>query len=92
MNNGTTQQAIDLAKSRFAKNFPFDLSDETWRDLFIDHFPGDVLEAIKRTSKTRDPRPEKVYLSLLYWITRVESDRDEVAKPEWPPADVTPRN
>jgi hypothetical protein len=88
----TTEKAIQLAKARFAQRHPFDLADETWRDLFIEHFPGDVLEAVKRTSKTRDPRPEAVYTSLLYWITRLESDRNEVARPEWPPSDVTPRN
>jgi hypothetical protein len=89
MKQGTrTQQAIQLAKARFAQVHPFDLADESWQQLFIEHFPGDVLEAVKRTSKTRDPRPEAVYSSLLFWITSFESARNGSDPPMWPPTDT----
>lgn len=88
MTKGTTEQAIQLAKARFAQLHAFDLDDGTWRDLFIEHFPGDVLEAVKRTSKTRDSQPEAVYASLLYWITRIESERHGSEPAMWPPTDT----
>ena len=45
------ETAIQLAKQRFAALHPFDLADETWEQLFSDHRPGFVLEAIRQTSK-----------------------------------------
>jgi hypothetical protein len=89
MKNSTTAAAIDLAKSRWAQHHNFDLHDETWTQLFREHFPGDILEAVRRSGKTRDPKPETVFQNLTYWIERFESERTGDAEPMWPPTDTT---
>ena len=89
MIHGTTEAAIQLAKQRFAALHPFDLADETWEQLFSDHRPGFVLEAIRQTSKKRD-RPEIVYQWLLNCIAALE--RERTARTTWPPPDVIPKN
>lgn len=88
MKGSTTQQAIELAKQRWAQHHNFDLHDETWMQLFTAHFPGDVLEAIHRTARTRDPRPERVFATLEYWVQRFEAERTGDAVPMWPPSDI----
>jgi hypothetical protein len=88
MTKGTTQQAIALAKQRFAQHFPFDLDDATWQRLFDAHSSGDILEAVKKSGTTRDRRPEKVFESLIYWIEKLERQHNEKERPLWPPSDV----
>jgi len=83
---GSTQDAIALAKARWASLHPFDLEDATWETLFAQHLPGTVLEAVKKTKATIDPRPERIYSSLLYWITRIENPQKMAAL--WPLPDV----
>ena len=78
MQPGTTQDAILLAKQRWAALHPFDLSAETWETLFADHHPGDVLTAIAKTKYTRDTRPEKAFAGLVYWIECLEAQRLKV--------------
>jgi hypothetical protein len=92
MTKGSVVEAIALAKQRFAQYFPFDLDDASWQQLFDAHRTGDVLEAIRRTSTARDKRAERVYTSLLYWIGKLEHERDEKESPEWPPRNVIPKN
>lgn len=89
MKNGSTAAAVALAKARWAQYHAFDLDDETWLQLFREHFPGDVLEGIKRTSNTRDPRPEKIFATLEYWVQRFESERNGTEPPMWPPSNTT---
>ena len=71
MQQGTKQDAIALAKTRWAALHPFDLSEESWQQVFEEHRPGDILQAIKRTSATRDTRPEKIYAALLLFLERL---------------------
>lgn len=62
MQKGTVTQAIALAKTRWAQQFPFDLDEQTWVDIFSRHSqPGEVLEAVKLMKGTVDPRPERVF-------------------------------
>ena len=82
-------QAIVLAKERWATH-AFDLAPETWETLFQDHHPGDVLQAISKTRSTRDPRPEKVFEGLIYWINRFEAERTRI-NPTWPDFSATCR-
>jgi len=90
MRRETTQEAIALAKVRFAQIHPFDLDDATWKQLFEQYRPGDILEAIRRTP--RDKEAERVYSSLLHLIGKLESQRNEKSNPSWPPPDVTQKN
>ena len=92
MTKGTVEQAIQLAKARFAQHHAFDLDDATWQILFGEHVAGDILEAIKKSGTTRDKRPEIIFESLLFWITKFERERSEKERPIWPPPDVTPKN
>ena len=91
MTKGTKQEAIALVKARFAQYHPFDLDDSTWRQVFDEHRTGDILEAVRRTATTRDKRPDKVFASLLFWVSKLERQRDEKERPIWPPPDVTPK-
>jgi hypothetical protein len=90
MDHGTTLQAVTLAKARWAQIWPFDLADETWLQLFAEHRPGDVLEAIRKTRQTRDRKSEKVYRGLLFWIDTLERNHAEKNNLSWPPPDITP--
>ena len=92
MTKGTVVEAIQLAKARFAQYFPFDIADESWQQLFAAHRTGDILEAVRRSSTTRDQRPEIVYANLLFWIKRLESERTGGDPPMWPPVGVTPKH
>ena len=82
MQQGTLDDAIVLAKSRWTALHPFDLSEENWEQLFQDHNALDVLTAISKTRHTHDSRPEKIYLSLLFWLGRLEAER-LAANPTW---------
>jgi hypothetical protein len=92
MTKGSVVEATALAKQRFAQYFPFDLDDATWQQLFDGHRTGDVLEAIRRSSTTRDKRPERVYTSLVFWIGKLECERNGSEPPMWPPSGVTQTN
>lgn len=87
MNQGTKEQAIELAQQRWAQLHPFDLAPETWQDIFANHMPGDVLQAIRKTARTRDKRPEVLHRSLLHWLELFEQDRRDAVT--WPPPDVS---
>lgn len=87
---GHIEDAIVLAKQRWSLLYPFDLEESVWLQLFSEHRPGDVLQAIKKTTSSRDRQPEALYRSLMYWIARLESERREMVI--WPPPDVHQRN
>jgi hypothetical protein len=75
MPGGTREQALELARQRWSQLHPFDLDEQTWNDLFSRYAPGVLLEAIKLTKETRDPRPQKRYERFLMWIERVQSQQ-----------------
>jgi hypothetical protein len=88
MNAGSTESAITLAIERWAKLHPFDLPLETWQQLFADHRPGDILQAIRKTSKSHSTDPAIVYRGLLHWITLFEREFIERQAPVWPPSGI----
>jgi hypothetical protein len=88
MQQGSVEQAIELAKVRWAAIWPFDLDSATWETLLQEHRPTDVLEAIKGTRNTRGKEPSEVFRSLLYWLGRLEKERAEKANLTWPPSDI----
>jgi hypothetical protein len=71
----TETTALSLIQARWSKIHPFDLDKASWHALLAEFPAGDLLEAIKRTAKTRDPRPEKVYASLLHMLDRIAAER-----------------
>ena len=84
-------QGIELAQQRWALLHNFDIDVETWEQLFASHQCGDILQAIRQTRRTRATEPAKVFLSLCYWLSRVETERAEQHEakfPVWPPSDV----
>jgi hypothetical protein len=89
MQNGTTVEAITLAKQRWAQLWPFDIADETWERLFREHRAGDILQSIKQTRQCRSKQPRLIFDSLTYWLQSMECARDERTNPSWPPPDVT---
>ena len=68
---GTLEDALALAKARWAQLFAFDLDDQTWLALFQAHRPGEILQAVTLLRGTRDLRPERVYERFLQLIDRV---------------------
>jgi hypothetical protein len=88
MQQGTPTQARQLAVQRWAEIWPFDLDASAWESLFAGHHGTDILEAIRRTRHTRAQEPPAVFRSLLYWLSRLETERDEKANLTWPPSDV----
>ena len=92
MQQGTIEQAVELAKQRWAQIWPFDIDAATWLQLASEHRPTDLLEAIKHTKTTRAKEPDAVYQSLLYWLNRLEAERYERNNPLWPPADTQQQN
>ena len=87
---GSKQDALALAKARWSQFNQFDLEDSAWTRLFAENRPGDVLRAVNKSRGCRDPRPEKRYESLLYWINKLAMERSEKLSPLWPPPGVTP--
>lgn len=65
------QQALELAKVRWAQNHNCDLHPDTWQQLFETYQPGVILEAIKRTKQMSDPRPEVHYARLCIMLERL---------------------
>jgi hypothetical protein len=79
-----------LAIERWAKLHPFDLPLETWEQLFSQHRPGDILQAIRKTANVHSTDFGIVCRGLLHWITTFE--RERTAFTTWPPSDVTPKH
>ena len=88
MQQGSIEQALQLAKTRWAILHSFDLDVATWESLFAEHRATDVLEAIRKTKRTTATEPADIYRSLIFCLTRLEQDRAERANPQWPPFDV----
>lgn len=86
MSQGTLDQAIELAKQRWAKLHSFDLEQSQWDELFDEYRAGDVLTAIAKTRGTHSQAPERVFSSLIYWLNRLAEERREATS--WPPPDV----
>jgi hypothetical protein len=84
MQQGSKVEALELAKQRWAEIWPFDLDADAWRNLFEQHLPTDILQAIRRTKSTRATAPPDVFQSLLFCIKRLEEDRHLT----WPPSDI----
>ena len=70
-----TRDAIELAKVRWAQLHTFDLDDETWERLFTTCYPGDVLQAIRLTQKTRSTDPAVVYARFEEMLARLAAKR-----------------
>jgi hypothetical protein len=88
MQQGSVEQAIELAKVRWAAIWPFDLDADAWETLFAEHRATDILQAIKQTRQTRAKDPAAVFQSLLYWLGRLERERAEKENLTWPPSDI----
>lgn len=88
MNQGTKEQAVMLAKQRWARLWPFDLEESVWQDLFSQHQPGIILQAIKKSKKTRNPAPAAVFQGLMHWIDLFEDDAQAHKSPSWPPPET----
>ena len=69
------EDAIVLAKSRWAQLHRCDLHDDTWNALVQRYVVGDILEAIKLTRDTRDPRPERIYARFERFLIQLEAKR-----------------
>jgi len=67
----TLESAITLAQQRWSAFNDFDLSIETWENLFAQYPPGAILEAIRTCKHTRDSRPEKRYQRFLQMVDRL---------------------
>lgn len=75
MRRETLRDAIALGKIRWAQVHSFDLDDATWERLFTSHRPGNVLQAIRLTKDSRDPRPEKRYARFEAMIAAIEAEQ-----------------
>jgi hypothetical protein len=78
--NGTIQDAIELAQQRWAAIHSFDLEPGQWEAIFAAYKTGTVLEAIKSTRNTKDPRPEKRYLRFVNFLDTLTA-RDAAREP-----------
>jgi hypothetical protein len=65
MKPGTYKEAKQLAQARWARIHSFDLEDAQWDHLFTVYRFGTVLEGIKKTADTVDPRPERRYARFI---------------------------
>jgi hypothetical protein len=71
MTGGTRREAIELAQRRWAAIHSFDLEAEQWQALFSQYPAGVILEAIRGTQCTRDPRPERRYAHFMEILARL---------------------
>jgi hypothetical protein len=71
---GTTDDAITLAKQRWADCMMFDLDDSTWAELFSEYNPGDILQAIRGLRRNRTADPGEVF---EYFESRVRKLSDQ---------------
>jgi hypothetical protein len=86
---GTKEQALELAKVRFAQRYAFDLHADTWLQLFDAYRANDILQALTQATRTtKNVTPERVHQSLVYWCSKLERQRQDRQSPAWPPSDV----
>jgi hypothetical protein len=77
MMNENINDAIQLAKQRWAQLHTFDLDDESWESLFSQFGPGDILQAIQETKQTRSHDPGKIYGRFEFSLARLAQRRAE---------------
>jgi hypothetical protein len=70
MNSKLLQDAIALAKQRWARFHTFDLDDNTWFQLFSTHRPGCVMQAITLSRNAKDADPARRF----QYFERILSD------------------
>ena len=73
--NDRIDDAVLLAKQRWAAAHPFDLETEVWERLFSQFVAGDILQAITLSRQTRSPLPPIIFQRFEETLARLAEKR-----------------